>query len=60
MPQRITATLSRGELPIETIREALGDAPKASVDAVLSRMFKHGQLTKPSRGMYGLACETEN
>ena len=60
MPQRITATLSRGELPVETIREALDDAPPASVDAVLSRMVKRGKLTKPSRGMYGLACETEN
>ena len=60
IPQRITATLSRGELPVETIREALDDAPPASVDAVLSRMYKRGQLTKHSRGMYGLACETEN
>ena len=60
LPQRIQATLSRGQQPIETIRGELDDAPASSVDAVLSRMFKRGQLTKPSRGTYGLVHHEAN
>ena len=55
LPQRIDAALTTGARRIEDIREALNDIAPSSVDAVLSRMVKRGQLTKPERGMYGLA-----
>ena len=57
MPQRITATLSRGQLPVETIHESLGDTPPASVNAILSRMVKRGRLLRPEKGMYQLAYQ---
>ena len=60
MPQRIKAALGTGARRIDDIREALNDTPPSSVDAVLSRMAKRGQLTKPERGMYGLAYQDGN
>ena len=60
MPQRIKAALGTGARRIDDICEALNDTPPSSVDAVLSRMAKRGQLTKPERGMYGLAYQDGN
>ena len=60
LPQRINAALTTGAQRIDDIREALNDIPPSSVDAVLSRMVKRGQLTKPERGMYGLAYQDAN
>ena len=54
VPQRVTALLSRGQLSREDIHAKLSDQSTASVDAILSRMVKRGQLVKPTRATYGL------
>ena len=54
VPQRVTALLARGQQSREAIQAKLADHAPASVDAILSKMVKRGQLVKPTRATYGL------
>ena len=56
-PQRILSTLSRGQMSLESIGDALADIPRKTLEPALSRMVKSGKLTRPDRGLYGLAIK---
>ena len=56
-PLRLTAALQHGAMDLDGICEALEDIPQATIKPALSRMVKTGKLTRPDRGMYGLAIK---
>ena len=54
-PLRILAALQSGQMNLDGISDALTDIPRQTLEPALSRMVKSGKLTRPDRGMYGLA-----
>ena len=57
---QVIAVLAGGELPIDDIRKRLPDVPVASLQVTMARIFKRGEIIRPSRATYGLSSQERN
>ena len=57
---QVIAVLAGGELPLDDIRKRLPDVPVASLQVTMARIFKRGEIIRPSRATYGLSSQERN